>query len=386
MNFKTTITLLYEAGQDFSVTDILVLQQNLFIMEKKISGVALCLIMAFFSCTQSGKKESTEVVANSTPTVDSALTVARNFFKQLPDVAVNIDNAVTQPKVQLGKVLFYDTRLSRRGNNSCNSCHNLQAFGVDNKATSTGDAGKQGSRNSPTVFNAALQNMQFWDGRATDVEEQAGMPILNPVEMAIPHKDFLVDRLNKIQLYLDMFKVAFPGELKPLTYENLQKAIGAFERTLLTPSRFDKYMRGDVNAITPEEKAGLKVFIASGCVSCHNGVGIGGGSLQRFGLVTDYRTLTNSKVNDEGRKTVTKNKTDKDVFKVPELRNVAGTYPYFHDGSIANLDSAVKIMGKAQLNKEFSNEEIKQIVAFLNSLSGDVSPDAKTIPPELVKK
>jgi len=355
-------------------------------MKKKIIGIGLCALIAIFSCNQSGKKESTTAVTPGTQPDDSTLTIARSFFKQLPAIADNVDNAVTPAKVKLGKVLYFDTRLSRTGNNSCNSCHNLDTYGVDNKATSTGDAGKQGTRNSQTVFNAALHNMQFWDGRAKDVEEQAGMPILNPVEMAIPHKGFLIDRLNGIKLYQDMFKAAFPGEAKPLTYENLQKAIGAFERTLLTPSRFDKYMQGDKNAITTEEKAGLKVFIASGCVTCHNGVGIGGGTMQRFGLVTDYRTLIKSKTNDEGRKNVTKNKADKDVFKVPGLRNIQGTYPYFHDGSIANLDSAVKIMGKAQLNKTLSNEEIKQIVTFLNALSGDINPDAKTMPSELVKK
>lgn len=305
--------------------------------------------------------------------------------KVLPAVAANEDNAVTQSKVKLGKVLYYDSRLSKTGNNSCNSCHNLETYGVDNAATSTGDAGKKGNRNSPTVFNAALHNMQFWDGRAKDVEEQAGMPILNPVEMAIPHKGFLIDRLKGIKLYQDLFKAAFPGEARPLTFENLQKAIAAFERTLLTPSRFDSYVQGNKDAITAIEKAGLNVFIASGCTSCHNGVGIGGSTLQRFGLVTDYRTLTNSKINDEGRKTVTKNNADKDVFKVPGLRNVQGTFPYFHDGSIASLDTAVKIMAKAQLNKNLSAEEIKQIVAFLNSLSGDVNSDAKTIPDELKK-
>jgi cytochrome c peroxidase len=183
-----------------------------------------------------------------------------------------------------------------------------------------------------------------------------------------------------------MFKAAFPDEPKPLTYENLQKAIAAFERTLLTPSRFDKFMQGDMNAITPEEKEGLKVFIASGCISCHSGVGIGGGTMQKFGVVTDYRTLTHSTSNDEGRKAVTKNEGDKDVFKVPGLRNAPGTFPYFHDGSIANLDSAVKIMGKSQLNRTLSVAEEKQIVAFLNSLSGDVNPDAKTFPQELMKK
>jgi cytochrome c peroxidase len=355
-------------------------------MKKQLIIIAISIVIAILSCTESGNKKTKETaVTNNTQANDSLLNEARNFFKPLPSVAASENNVVTESKVKLGKLLYYDTRLSRTGHNSCNSCHDLANYGVDNKAASTGDAGKQGNRNSPTVFNAALHNMQFWDGRAKDVEEQAGMPILNSVEMAIPHKGFLIDRLSTTKPYPEMFKAAFPEEAKPLTYENLQKAIAAFERTLLTPSRFDKFMQGDMNAITPEEKEGLKVFIASGCTSCHNGVGIGGGVMQKFGIVTDYRILTKSTVNDEGRKSVTKNTGDKDVFKVPGLRNAAGTYPYFHDGSIANIDSAVKIMGKAQLNKTLSVEEEKQIVAFLNSLTGDVNPDAKTFPNELKK-
>jgi cytochrome c peroxidase len=341
-----------------------------------------CLLTAMFSCNRSGKNQASESAAK---TDDSIMQTARKTFKILPLVAESKDNPLTPAKVKLGKLLYFDVRLSMTGKNSCNSCHNLATYGVDNKVTSTGDAGQQGNRNSPTVFNAALHNMQFWDGRAKDVEEQAGMPILNPVEMAIPHKGFLVKRLSSIKLYQDMFKESFPNEKKPVNYANLQKAIGAFERTLLTPSRFDKYMARDKTAITSEEKAGLKVFFDSGCNSCHYGVGIGGGSLQKFGLVTNYRTLTKSKMNDEGRKNVTKNDADKDVFKVPGLRNSAGTYPYFHDGSIANLDTVVKIMGKAQLNKTLTDIEVKRIVAFLNSLSGNINPDDKTIPQELVK-
>jgi cytochrome c peroxidase len=349
-------------------------------MKKLVFG--FCLLATSFSCKQSGKNQASEAAAK---TDDSVMQIARTAFKVLPSVSENKDNALTPSKVKLGKLLYFDTRLSMTGKNSCNSCHNLATYGVDNKATSTGDAGKQGNRNSPTVFNAALHNMQFWDGRAKDVEEQAGMPILNPIEMAIPHKGFLIKRLSSIKLYQDMFKESFPNEKKPLNYTNLQKAIGAFERTLLTPSRFDKYIAGDKNAITPDEKAGLKVFFDSGCNNCHYGVGIGGGTMQKFGLVTDYRTLTRSKMNDEGLKKVTKKKTDKDVFKVPGLRNIAGTYPYFHDGSIASLDTAVKIMGKAQLNKNLSDTDVKRIVAFLNSLSGNINPDDKIIPSELVK-
>lgn len=341
----------------------------------------IILVAVVFACNQKGKNEKN----TAAKTEDSTFLLANNFFKPLPTVAENSDNPITQSKVKLGKVLYYDTRLSKTGNNSCNSCHNLATYGVDNLATSIGDAGKKGNRNSPTVFNAAIHNMQFWDGRAKDVEEQAGMPILNPAEMAIPHKGFLIDRLKGIKLYQDLFKAAFPDEAKPITYENLQKAIAAFERTLLTPSRFDKYMQGSRDAITEEEKQGLRVFVNSGCISCHNGAGIGGSTLQRFGLITDYRTLTKSKLNDEGRLTVTKNKADKDVFKVAGLRNVQGTFPYFHDGSIANLDSAVKIMGEVQLNKNLSDEEVTQVVSFLKSLSGDINPDVKAIPEELKK-
>lgn len=354
-------------------------------MKIRIIIISVAVIAFIFSCNQSGNKE-TSGTDSTKQAEDSTLVIAKKVFKTLPVVAENKENMATPEKVKLGKILFYDTRLSKTGNNSCNSCHNLASNGVDNQVTSLGDAGKRGTRNSPTVFNAALQNMQFWDGRAKDVEEQSGMPVLNSVEMAIPNKDFLIKRLEKIPLYQDLFKAAYPGETRPITYDNLQKAIAAFERTLLTPSRFDQYMQGDNNALSAEEKSGLKTFISSGCTSCHNGVGIGGSSLMKFGLVTDYRTLTNSTLDDKGRENVTKNKEDNHVFKVPGLRNVQGTYPYFHDGSIASLDSAVKIMGKAQLNKTLSGAEIKEIVAFLNATTGEVSAAAKTFPPELVKK
>ena len=350
-------------------------------MKRLIFGVGILALV--FACRE-GAKRQTSVTTRQYD--DSLIQLAQNTFKILPATAESKANPLTPEKIKLGKILFFDTRLSKTGNNSCNSCHSLRTYGVDNLATSVGDAGMRGGRNSPTVFNAALQNMQFWDGRAADVEEQAGMPILNSVEMAIPHKGYLIDRLGSIKLYQDLFKAAFPDEKKPITYENLQKAIGAFERTLLTPSRFDKYMAGDTGALTAKEKLGLKVFAESGCTSCHNGVGAGGGIMQKFGLVTDYRTFTRSQINDEGRKQVTHKEQDKDLFKVPGLRNAAGTYPYFHDGSIASLDTAVKIMGKAQLNKELTGAQVKQIVAFLNSLSGQINPADTTFPVELTKK
>lgn len=355
-------------------------------MKKITFLLSLYFAIAFFSCNQSGTRKKDRSTASSYKPQDSLVILARTYFKPLPTVNENNLDSVSKAKVYLGKVLFYDARLSKSGEISCNSCHNLSTFGVDNEPTSGGESGQKGTRNSPTVFNAALQNMQFWDGRAKDVEEQAGMPILNPVEMAIPHKDFLVNRLSGIPIYQGLFAKAFPKEAKPITYDNLQNAIGAFERTLLTPSRFDRYMQGDSNALTAKEKEGLSIFITTGCPSCHHGVTIGGETLQRFGVVTDYRSLTKSSINDEGRETVTKNPADKDVFKVAPLRNVSNTFPYFHNGSVFNLDSAVMIMGKAQLNKDLSKQQVQQIIAFLNALTGDIDPSAKSMPRELTKK
>jgi cytochrome c peroxidase len=344
----------------------------------------LLLISAAIACQQkSAKDEPTTITGVYTKEDSSLVDKAKMFFKVLPKEATGTDNQVTDAKVKLGQVLFYDTRLSKTGNNSCNSCHNLSAYGVDNLSTSKGDEGKNGNRNSPTVFNAALHNMQFWDGRAATIEEQAGMPILNPIEMAIPHKGFLVNRLHKDTVYHKLFVSAFPGEAEPVSFANVRNAIGAFERTLLTPSRFDKYMEGDLSALTAQEKTGLSLFLDSGCATCHNGIGVGGGTLQKFGLFTDYRTLTNSHVDDQGRLKVTGVKSDKDVFKVPGLRNVEKTYPYFHDGSIASLDSTIDIMAKSQLNKNLTGEEVKDIVAFLKTMTGDIREEAKQVPEEV---
>lgn len=353
-------------------------------MKKLVFISCLLAIVSILACNQGNRKNKIATSFGSY-TEDSVQKLAHAFFQAVPTMADNKDNAITEAKVRLGKMLFYDTRLSAKGNNSCNSCHSLQSFGVDNQSTSIGDKGKRGTRNSPTVFNAALHSMQFWDGRAKDVEEQAGMPILNPVEMGMPHRDVLIRRLAAINTYKEMFAAAFPETKKPVTYNNLQNAIAAFERTLITPSRFDKYLQGEVTALTTEEKAGMVTFIRSGCTNCHKGVGVGGDMLQRFGLVADYRPFTGSKINDVGRMSVTKNISDKDVFKVPGLRNIIGTYPYFHDGSIVKLDSAVRIMGKIQLNKDLKTDQVEQIIAFLSSLTGDVRPSAKNIPTDLVQ-
>ncbi|MFY8190711.1 MAG: cytochrome-c peroxidase [Bacteroidia bacterium] len=318
--------------------------------------------------------------------VDSLLVQAQGIFKPLPSVAANENNELSEAKIALGRILYSDTRLSKTGNNSCNSCHNLNSFGVDNLAFSPGDEGKLGGRNSPSSFNAALHSVQFWDGRAKDVEEQAGMPIMNPVEMAIPNEAFLVNRLEKIPMYQEKFKIAFPKDEKPLTYKNIAHAIAAFERTLITPSRFDKYLSGDATALSDAEKVGLQSFMNNGCTACHSGSTLGGTQLMKFGLINDYHPLTKSSNGDNGLMDLTKKESDKDIFKVPSLRNVAKTHPYFHDGSVKNLDEAVKIMAKTQLNKELSETETKHIVAFLEALTGDIPEEWKKMPSELMKK
>jgi cytochrome c peroxidase len=305
---------------------------------------------------------------------------AKMRFFPLPAEVPNPHNVITAAKVELGKTLYYDKRLSKKGVVSCDSCHILAKFGVDNLPLSPGDDRELGARNSPTVYNAALHVLQFWDGRAKDVEEQAGIPILNPVEMAIPSEQFLVDRLSKIEGYRTMFAEAFPEEEPSLTYTNIARAIGAFERTLLTPSRFDDYLNGNQDSLTSREQEGLRSFIELGCSSCHNGYAVGGYSFRKFGLKGNYWEHTKSEELDEGRFVETGEERDKFVFKVAALRNVAKTGPYFHDGSVDELGDAVKIMTKMQVGRDLSAEQTGSLVAFLESLTGEIPASALVVP------
>jgi cytochrome c peroxidase len=341
--------------------------------------IMLCVLA--FGCQP---KTEQRTVSDIPSAEDSALWVrAQVFFKPLPAVAESESNTITDAKVKLGQVLFYDPRISKSGKSSCNSCHNLSTWGVDNVRASADSLDNPTQRNAPTVLNAALHNMQFWDGRALTIEEQAGKPILNQEEMAVPHLGFLVNRLRNDSMYRVLFNEAFPGEMIPISYTNLQKAIGAFERTLLTPSRFDGYMAGDLKSLTDEERNGLAMFMDVGCASCHNGVGVGGGTMQRFGIFTDFRTLTRSRIDDEGRLNITGDHSEKDKFKVPGLRNADKTYPYFHDGSIATLDSSVQIMARTELNRTLDPAQVKAIVAFLGTMTGDIREEAKRVPEAL---
>jgi cytochrome c peroxidase len=308
---------------------------------------------------------------------------AKKIFAPLPTLAENEQYEITEEKVKLGKMLYFDKRLSKDGNISCNSCHNLETGGVDNLPTSPGDDGGFGDRNSPTVFNAAFHSTQFWDGRMKDVEEQAGGPILNPVEMAIPSKEFLIERLGAVDLYKKMFAAAYPESSSPITYWNIQQAIAAFERTLVTPSRFDDYLKGESQALTLNEKEGLKTFMESGCISCHSGATLGGNSFQKFGVFKDYWHYTGSEHIDEGRFKVTNIDADKYMFKVPSLRNITETYPYFHDGSVEDLAEAVKIMAEINANKKLSDEEVSSIITFLGALSGEPPAGSTQAPKEL---
>ncbi|MEX2215768.1 MAG: cytochrome-c peroxidase [Phycisphaeraceae bacterium] len=286
----------------------------------------------------------------------------------------NEDNKLTQGKIDLGRMLFYEPRLSKNQQISCNSCHQLDKYGVDGTAVSTGHKNQKGGRNAPTVYNAAGHFAQFWDGRAETVEEQAKGPVLNPIEMAMPSPEHVLKVLHSIPGYEDLFRKAFPDEKNPVTYDNLGKAIGAFERKLVTPSRFDAFINGDRKALTDSEKQGMITFVNTGCIACHSGPVLGGKMFQKLGLVTAWPHLK-----DLGRFEVTKKAGDRYVFKVPSLRNIARTGPYLHDGTIQSLDVQVRLMARHQLSKELTDDEVKAIVTFLNVLTGE-------LPTEYIRK
>ncbi|MNK49658.1 Cytochrome c551 peroxidase precursor [compost metagenome] len=266
--------------------------------------------------------------------------------------------------VELGKKLFFDPRLSRSGFISCNSCHNLSMGGTDNIKTSIGHNWQRGPINSPTVLNASMNVAQFWDGRAKDLQEQAGGPIANPGEMAFTH-ELAIDVLASIPAYRAEFRQVF-GQDK-LTIEQVTRAIAAFEEVLVTPgSRFDQWLSGKKSALTKDELAGYQLFKSSGCIACHNGPAVGGNTFQKMGVVEPYKTAMTA----EGRSAVTGKDADRFNFKVPTLRNVELTYPYFHDGEAATLTQAVDVMGRLQLGRTFTPDENAKLVAFLKTLTG----------------
>jgi cytochrome c peroxidase len=341
-------------------------------MKKTYLILASLTLLFMMSCTSKSSKKAASISAEELAKYRQSAAM----FAVLPTSAPNPENALTPEKIALGKTLYYDKRLSKDQTQSCNTCHDIANYGVDNEPTSKGDNGGLGTRNSPTVFNAALHVAQFWDGRNKDVEEQAGGPILNPVEMAIPDEAFIIDRLKKVDEYQTMFAAAYPDDNDPFTYKNLTWAIGAFERTLLTPSKFDKYLAGDDKALSVAELKGMKTYVDAGCTTCHAGPLLGGTLFMKFGLTVNYWDLTHSAVIDSGKYVETHNPADMFVFKSMPLRNIEKTAPYFHDGSVAGLEDAVKIMAKTELNRELTDEQVADITTFLKTLTGDIPKDA----------
>jgi len=296
---------------------------------------------------------------------------ANAVFKPIPSIVPAVkDNAVTRDKVELGKMLFFDPRLSRSQIISCNSCHNLGTGGVDAGPTSIGHGWQKGPRRAPTVLNAVFNVAQFWDGRAEDLKAQAKGPVQASVEMNNTPAN-VVATLSAMPGYVDAFKKAFPGEKTPVTFDNFAKAVEAFEATLITPAaRFDQFLEGNETAIDETEKKGLRLFLNKGCAACHNGINVGGNGYYPFGVIQKPGADI-LPVGDKGRFAVSKTASDEYVFRAAPLRNVALRAPYFHSGQVWSLEQAVAVMGDAQLGEKLTDEETKLIVAFLKTLTGE---------------
>ncbi len=311
--------------------------------------------------------------AETTPTAAELRAKAKSFITPLPDKMPGAE-ADLPAQIELGKKLYFEKRLSVNNKQSCNDCHPVDQnrAGADNEPTSEGVHGKRGDRNSPTTLNAGFHFTQFWDGRAKDLVEQAKGPVLNPVEMAMPDEKEVIRRLEADADYPKMFKAAFPGEPTPISYQNFARAVAAFERTLVTRDRFDDFLKGDDKALNASELQGLNLFLTTGCITCHVGPTIGANMYQKMGIINPY-----SNTNDVGRIKVTGEEWDEYRFKVPSLRNVALTFPYFHDGKTADLQAAAKQMAHMQLGKALTDPETTAISAFLGSLSDKTRKPAK---------
>ncbi len=305
---------------------------------------------------------------------------AASIFGPLPASMPSPDNLITPEKVKLGNVLFWEPRISVDGTVSCVKCHPLGLYAVDGLRKSVGNHCKENPRNDPTIFNAASQISEHWIGNRTSVEDQAKQALVGPPSYGMPSYESVEKILKGIPGYVEMFKKAFPGEKDPVTADNFAKAVGAFERTLMTPSPFDDFMKGNKAALTDQQKRGLQIFLGAGCATCHFSPYLGGQMNQKFGLFEPYEKYTKSQPVDEGRFVVTKIPSDKYVFKVPILRNVAETPPYFHDGSVDKLEDVVMIMAKIQLAKDLTKEEAGDITAFLKSLTGTIPEAALKVP------
>ncbi len=329
----------------------------------------------FAACGRANQGERQSAAQQGTASGEvSAADIARPLtapelamFAKLPATMAAPGAAPTPAQIELGRTLYHETVLSDGHDVSCNTCHPLNGYGADGRKVSFGDLGHAGNRNAPTVYNAAGQVAQFWDGRAATVEEQAKGPILNPAEMAMPDSAAVLAHMRGSATYQAAFRRAFPNDAQPVTYDNVGRAIGAFERGLVTPSRWDAYVGGKEGALSPEEVRGLTMFVRTGCTACHAGPYVGGQTFQKLGLVKPWPALT-----DSGRIRVTGQPADLYVFKVALLRNVEKTGPYLHDGSIASLDSAILLMARHQLGRELTSTQVRDIHTWLGTLTGAI--------------
>jgi cytochrome c peroxidase len=348
------------------------------------------LLLALAACSSSTDSEVMVVDAQPAATASPAATPATAGTHANEELSPRVLRrfapleAKAQPAnralADLGRKLYYDPRLSKTGEVSCNTCHPLDKYGATNTPVSTGVEGRQGPRNAPSTYHASGHFVQFWDGRADTIEKQAVMPILNMDEMGMSPAE-AVGVIKRVAGYRAEFARAFPGESDPVSFERIGLAIGAFEHGLVTPSRWDRYLRGDKSALNAEEKAGAKLFANLGCIVCHTGPYIGGSMFERLGARVAW-----PENDDRGRKAVTGQEADDMVFKVPSLRNVAMTAPYFHDGSSTTLGDAVRKMARHQLGVELEDDEVRELEAWLGSLTGEIPTEyikQPELPPEV---
>ena len=331
--------------------------------------VILFVFVLFFAVKSFGSNEDEDLLKQ-----------AKNIFGPLPQAMISEKNPITREKVRLGKILFYETRISVDGTVSCSRCHPISLYAADGLRKSIGNNCKLNPRNAPTLFNTAGQISAHWIGNRIDVEDQAKQSVIGPPSFGMPSYESVEKKLKDINGYAELFKAAFPADNDPVTVDNFAKAVGAFERTLVTPSPFDAFLKGETTALSEREKRGLRTYIGVGCIMCHFGPYLGGKVYQKFGVLEPYWKYTKSEPVDEGRYIVTKNEADKYVFKVPIHRNVTKTSPYFHDGSVDKLQDAVWIMGKIQLGKDLDKVQVEEIVTILKSLTGKIPEDAVKVP------
>lgn len=321
-----------------------------------IAAVALTAALDSGTDAAEGKRKA--------PDVGKVREAACEVFEQLPDKMPGSEKD-TDARIKLGEKLYFEEKISINETQSCNSCHRVDEGlgGVDGLPTSKGAKGDIGGRNAPTTLNAGFHIAQFWDGRAPDLAAQAKGPVLAAIEMGMPNEEAVLAKLKEIG-YEELFKKAFPDQVKPLTYDNFGEAVAAFERTLVTHDRFDDFLGGDDKALSRKGMRGLGLFMKVGCADCHSGALLGGDGYEKMGEVTAYANKE-----DVGRFEVTKKEEDKFVFKVPSLRNIAITGPYFHDGKAATLEDAIKQMGSLQLGEELKDRQVQSIAAFLGALT-----------------